>query len=93
MVHPNLAPPLLSRYGTLSASPSPVARMMNDFATGFRPDFDVNLGVGYVNEETIPARQICRALQIVVESPERHPHALNYGGSEGSRETCSIAAV
>jgi DNA-binding transcriptional MocR family regulator len=79
-----LAPPLLSRYGMLSASPSPVARMMNDFATGFRPGVDVNLGVGYVNEETIPARQICRALRTVVESPEQYPHALNYGGSEGS---------
>jgi 2-aminoadipate transaminase len=80
----SLADPWLSLYGRRSTSPSPVSRMMSAFARDFRPGVDINLGVGYVNEETIPGQQIAQALQAVLSRPDVYPHALNYGGSEGS---------
>lgn len=79
-----VAPPTLSPYGALSAEPSPVSRLMKAFSRGFRPGVDVNLGVGYVNEATIPAANIAHAISHVVEHPEEHPHAFNYGESKGS---------
>lgn len=74
----------LSDYGARSATPSPANRMMAAFARGFRDGFDINLGVGYVNERTIPARLFVEAMQAVAGDPARFRQAFNYGGPEGS---------
>lgn len=54
---------LLSDYGQSSSVPSAVNQMMTDFAVGFRDALDINLGVGYVNENTIPHQQIQNACE------------------------------
>ena len=75
---------LLSEYGKASSIPSPVNRLMTDFAVGFRDGRDINLGVGYVNERTIPHQQIQLACEKVLAHPEKYRAALNYGGAQGS---------
>lgn len=75
---------LLSEYGKTSSIPSPVNRMMTDFAIGFRDGFDINLGVGYVNESTIPRQQILIACEAVLANPQKYRASLNYGGAQGS---------
>ena len=75
---------LLSAYGKASSIPSPVNRLMTDFAVGFRDECDVNLGVGYVNEQTIPHQQIQLACEKVLAHPKKYRASLNYGGAQGS---------
>ena len=74
----------LSKYGYASSTPSPVNRMMADFTLKFRDEIDINLGVGYVNERTIPKGLIEEAQREVLAHPEKYRAALNYGGSKGS---------
>ena len=75
----------LSNYGNDSVCPSPVNRMMAEFDADFRDGLDINLGVGYVNEKTIPAEFIEQALHNVIAAPQKYRQAFNYGGPKGSQ--------
>ncbi len=80
-----------SHYGQTSRTPSPVNRMMTAFSADFREGIDVNLGVGYVNQETMPRQEIRDALEYVLEHHATYRNALNYGSAQGSPRL--IAAI
>jgi 2-aminoadipate transaminase len=81
----------LSCYGQASTRSSPVNRMMAAFAGSFRDGVDINLGVGYVNEKTIPAASLREAMEAVAGDGVKYRQAFNYGGPAGSANL--IAAV
>lgn len=74
----------LSRYGQASTQPSPVSRLLADFSSDFRDEIDINLGVGYVNEDTIPVPDLVAALQGVAQDQVKYRQAFNYGTPAGS---------
>ena len=47
---------LLSEYGKASSTPSPINRLMTDFAVDFRDGWDINLGAGLCQREHHSAR-------------------------------------
>ena len=81
----------LSSYGAASTRPSPVNRMMAAFSSTFRDGFDINLGVGYVNEKTILASLLEEALRAVAADPGTYRQPFNYGSPVGSSNL--IAAI
>jgi DNA-binding transcriptional MocR family regulator len=81
----------LSWYGAASTQPSPVNRMMAAFTSTFRDGVDINLGVGFVNEETIPVARIEEALQAVAADGVTYRQAFNYGSATGTANL--IAAI
>ena len=74
----------LSRYGAASTQPSPVNRMMAAFTGNFREGFDINLGVGYVNEQTIPVALLEEAMRAVSANPATYRQPFNYGAAAGT---------
>jgi DNA-binding transcriptional MocR family regulator len=58
--------------------------MMAAFTSTFRDGVDINLGVGFVNEQTIPVALIERAMQVVAADGVTYRQAFNYGSSAGA---------
>lgn len=78
--------PYFSSYGNKLLEVAPVSRLMAAFAREFRPGFDINVGVGYVNEATLPYKATVEATRRVVDSPDEFRSSLNYGDPAGSRQ-------
>lgn len=74
----------LTNLGRNSSKPSAVNELTAKFAADFREGIDINLGVGYVNDQTIPADVIGKAYQYIISHQDIYRNALNYGGGEGS---------
>lgn len=65
--------------------PSAVNQLTKEFSLDFREGYDINLGVGYVNDNTIPMDVIGQAYYEVIRHPKKYRNALNYGGGQGSQ--------
>lgn len=78
--------PQFSSYGSKLLEVAPVSRLMASFAREFRPGVDINVGVGYVNEATLPYEATVEATRRVVDSPDEFRSSLNYGDPAGSRQ-------
>lgn len=76
--------PELSAYGQALLDVSPVSRLMASFAREFRPGVDINVGVGYVNEATLPYQAVLEATKHVVGLPDVFRSSLNYGDPAGT---------
>lgn len=74
----------LSNLAKNSLVPSAVNQLTAEFAEDFREGTDINLGVGYVNDKTIPFDAIKKAYSDIISHPEHYRSALNYGGADGS---------
>lgn len=73
-----------SHLAKASLVPSAINQLTAEFAEDFREGTDINLGVGYVNDKTIPVEAIREAYDAIISHPGRYRNALNYGGAEGS---------
>jgi DNA-binding transcriptional MocR family regulator len=67
-----------------SLIPTAINQLTAEFAEDFREGADINLGVGYVNDKTIPFDAIRKAYLEIISHPAHYRNALNYGGSDGS---------
>ncbi len=73
-----------SELAQKSLIPSAVNQLTAEFAEDFREGIDINLGVGYVNDKTIPVDAIQQAYSEIIADPVQYRNALNYGGADGS---------
>jgi len=73
-----------SDYGHSLLTASPVSQLMASFARTFRPGIDINMGVGFVNEQTLPYDYLSQAIANIVGQPEVYRNALNYGDPAGT---------
>lgn len=74
----------LSEFGTKSLIASPINQMTASFSKDFRQGIDVNLGVGYVNDETIPHEKLAECFEYVLSHTDLYKNSLNYGSADGS---------
>jgi len=65
--------------------------MMAAFTGTFRDGIDINLGVGFVNEQTIPVARLEQAMRAVAGDGVTYRQAFNYGSSTGTANL--IAAI
>ena len=74
---PSSSDTVLTAYGRASLQPALVNQMMADCAGDFRDDIDINLGIGYVNERTIPNAGIAETLNAVLRRRRKCRAALD----------------
>lgn len=74
----------LSNFGKKSSLPSPVNAMTAAFAHNFREGIDINLGVGYVNNTSIPQEKLLACFEQVLQQAHIYRNPLNYGAAAGS---------
>lgn len=74
----------LSPLAKKSTQPSIINQMTADFALDFREGIDINLGVGYVNDGTMPINELGECFHYITTHQDHYRSALNYGGAAGS---------